>query len=160
MKRVWRETISPKWMHDTLGIFNGYWMPQMDRCWISDDGYEVMSRLLRTEWGKVEHVTISYVGDEDLSFSFNGERDIHWAVKQEIKNELFGENRVAIEVFPEEKSKIDAQDIYHLWVMPKGFKLPFGIHVKRDKQCEVINRGCPKDITRLAYGSAEIRGIK
>lgn len=71
-----------------------------------------------------------------------------------------GENRVAIEVFPEEKSKIDAQDIYHLWVMPKGFKLPFGIHVKRDKQCEVINRGCPKDITRLAYGGAEIRGIK
>lgn len=95
-----------------------------------------------------------------MSFSFNGERDIHWAVKQEIKNELFGENRVAIEVFPEEKNKIDAQDIYHLWVMPKGFKLPFGIHVKRDKQCEVINRGCPKDITRLAYGSAEIRGIK
>lgn len=26
--------------------------------------------------------------------------------------------------------------------------------------CEVINRGCPKDITRLAYGSAEIRGIE
>ena len=50
--------------------------------------------------------------------------------------------------------------IYHLWVMPKGFKLPFGIHVKRDKQCEVINRGCPKDITRLVNGSAEIRGIK
>lgn len=47
-----------------------------------------MSRLLRTEWGKVEHVTISYVDDKDLSFSFNGERDIHWAVKQEIKNEL------------------------------------------------------------------------
>ena len=82
------------------------------------------------------------------------------AVKQEIKNELFGENRVAIEVFPEEKSKIGAQDIYHLWIMPKGFKLPFGIHVKRDKQCEVINRGCPKDITRLAYGGAEIRGMK
>ena len=114
MKRVWRETISPKWMHDTLGVFHGYWLPQMDRCWISDDGYEVMSRLLRTEWGKVEHVTISYVGDAYLSFSFNEERDIHWTVKQEIKNELFGENRVAIEVFPEEKSKIDAQDIYHL----------------------------------------------
>lgn len=31
MKRVWRETISPKWMHDTLGVFNGYWLPQMDR---------------------------------------------------------------------------------------------------------------------------------
>ena len=35
-----------------------------------------------------------------------------------------------------------------------------GIHVKRDKQCDVINRGCPKDIRRLAYGSAEIRGNK
>lgn len=39
-------------------------------------------------------------------------------------------------------------------------ELPLGIHVKRDKHCEVINRGCPKDITRLAYGSAEIRGIE
>jgi len=39
---------------------------------------------------RLEHVMISYVGDEDLSFSFNGERDIHWAVKQEIKNKLFG----------------------------------------------------------------------
>lgn len=105
-------------------------------------------------------VDAKHVGDEDMSFSFNGERDIHWAVKQEIKNEHFGENRIAIEVFPEERSKIDAQDIYHLWLMPKGFKLPFGIHVKRDKQCEVINRGCPKDIARLAYGSVEIRGIK
>lgn len=85
MKRIWRDTISPKWMHDTLGIFHGYWMPQMDRCWISDDGYQVMSRLLRTEWGKVEHVTISYVDDKDLSFSFNGERDIHWQLSKKSR---------------------------------------------------------------------------
>lgn len=95
-----------------------------------------------------------------MSFGSNGERYIYWAIKQEIKNELFGENKVVIEVFPEEKSKIDAQELYHLWVMPKGFKLPFGIHMKRDQQCEVVNRGCLKDIARLVYGSAEIRGIK
>ena len=44
---------------------------------------------------------------------------------------------------------------------PQGsLTISLGVHVKRDKQCEVINRKCPKDITRLAYGGAEIRGIK
>lgn len=35
-----------------------------------------MSRLLRTEWGKVEHVTISYVGDEDIARLVYGSAEI------------------------------------------------------------------------------------
>ena len=159
MARVWKEVISPKYMHDTMGIYNGVWMPQMDRCWLSDDGYQVTSRLLITEWGKVEHAAISYVGGKDAAPTFNGENDIPWAVKQQIKNEVFGEKRLAIEVFPAEDNKIDVMDIYHLWVFPKNFKLPFGIHPKKDKQCRVVNRGCPKDISRLAKNSEEILGI-
>ena len=68
MSRKWTEIISPKYMHDTLGVYQGTWMPQMDRCWVSDDGYQVMSRLINTEWGKVEHATIKrlILRDEDI----------------------------------------------------------------------------------------------
>ena len=153
-----RETISPKYMHETLGIYQGIWMSQMDRCWMSDDGYQVTSRLLITEWGKVEHAAISYHGDKENDLSCDGSRDIPWAIKQQIKNEVFGDNRMAIEVFPCENKKVDVMDVYHLWVFPKNYAIPFGIHPTKDKQCRVVNRGVPKDISYLAKGYEEIQG--
>ena len=47
-------------------------MPQMDRCWMSDDGLQVTSRLLMTKRGKVEHAAITIPG----SFTRNSESDI------------------------------------------------------------------------------------
>ena len=41
-------------------------------------------------------------------------------------------------------------DIYHLWVFPKDFELPFGIHPTRDKQAKTVKRGVPQDPTQLA----------
>ena len=67
--------------------------------------------------------------------------DIPWAVKQEIKNELFGSRTTAIEVFPSKKNLIDVMDLYHLWILPKDFRLPFGIHPNRDPQCPTVERG-------------------
>lgn len=157
--RKWTETLSPKQANDYLGCYeNGIWMKEMDRCWWSDDGYQVTSRLLFTEWGKVEHAAITYkpngFGNNKLeSLSADGSRDIPWNVKQQIKNELWGKDRIAIEVFPQETNLIDAQDCYHLWIMPKGFKMPFGIHPIKDKQCKVINRGVPADPTYLAQNT-------
>lgn len=130
MARVWKEGIAPKYLHDNFGAYHGIWMPQMDRCWFSDDGYQVTSRILITDWGKVEHAAITYNGDEE-----------------------FGEKRLAIEVFPAETNKVDVMDVYHLWVFPKGFSMPFGIHPTKDKQCRVVNRGSPKDPTQLALNS-------
>ena len=75
--------------------------------------------------------------------------DIPWSVKQEIKNELFGSNRTAIEVFPKDKNLVDVVDVYHLWIFSKDFEMPFGIHPTKDKQPRTIQRGCPKDPTRL-----------
>ena len=98
----------------------------MDRAWISDDGqYSVMSRLLRTPFGKVEHVAITSAAGYGKC---DGSGDIPWAVKMQIKNELFGEKRAAIEVYPPQDRLVDAADTYHLWVFEKGFKMPFGIH--------------------------------
>lgn len=129
----WIETITPKQAAEELGVPYHGWMREMDRAWISEDQkYSVMSRLLRTEWGKVEHVTITAAEGVGRS---DGSGDIPWAVKMEIKNDLFGEKRVAIEVFPTQDRLVDVCDCYHLWVFEKGFQLPFGIH-PRDKKWE------------------------
>ena len=130
--RTWYKMPSPKLAHEKFGVYNGEWFPQMDRCWESSDGYSVTSRQIRTEWGTVEHVAIQRMGAGD---------DVPWATKQEIKDELFGRDRTAIEVFPSKKNLIDVCDIYHLWILPKDFKIPFGIHPLRDPMGTPVERG-------------------
>lgn len=102
-------------------------------------GSSVCSRLIDTEWGQIEHVTISRVGEE-FYLSMDGGADIPWKIKQEIKNELFGEKRLAIEVFPKTRNLVDTCDVYHLWVFAKDFELPFGISPK-DSQGSYHSRG-------------------
>ena len=130
--RSWYKLIPPKMLQKHFGIYQGEWLPQMDKYWESSDGYSVMSRKIRSEWGVVEHVTIQRLG------CFG---DVPWAVKQEIKNELFGERATAIEVFPDERNLVDVCDVYHLWILPDGFKIPFGIHPTRDPKCRPVQRG-------------------
>ena len=131
---TWIKGVPPKMLHDQFGIYNGQWMPEMDRCWIrKEDGVCVSSRLIRTKVGKVEHVTIT------KSLSADGSGDMGWAEKQQIKNELFGENRDAVEVFPKEKNLVDICDVYHLWVFDKNYEMPFGIHPRQ--YVKAVNRG-------------------
>lgn len=151
----WTETITPKQAAEELGVPYHGWMREMDRAWISEDQkYSVMSRLLRTEWGKVEHVTITAAEGVGRS---DGSGDIPWAVKMEIKNDLFGEKRVAVEVFPTQDRLVDVCDCYHLWVFEKGFRLPFGIH-PRDKKTITVNRGSTR--VRAIDGAGREHGIK
>lgn len=155
--RKWVETLSPKQANDLMGCYNhGIWMKDMDRCWMSDDGIQVTSRIIHTEWGKVEHVAITTSTVKNGNLTCNGENDIPWRIKQEIKNELFGKDRIAIEVFPKESNLIDANDTYHLWIMPKGFKIPFGIHPTKDVQCKVLNRGVPANAMYLAENTRKM----
>ena len=152
MERIWKETLAPAYLHSIFGIYQGIWMPQMDRCWISNDGLQVTSRLLMTKWGKVEHAAITIPG----TLTWTGENEISWSLKMAIKNELFGENRLAIEVFPKSKNLVDIMDVYHLWVFPKEFNLPFGIHPTHDEQGKWIKRGCPKNPSSLVENTKEI----
>lgn len=142
----WIKAIPPKLINDNLGVYsNSIWFKEMDRCWIrEEDGIMVSSRLIRVpeEFGsKVEHVTITrshrYTGK---LFTCNGEGDLSWQEKQTIKNELFGESRLAIEIFPKTSKLIDTADVYHLWVFDKKFDMPFGIHPK--EYSKSVNRGC------------------
>ena len=50
-------------------------------------------------------------------------------------------------------------DVYHLWVFPKEFDMPFGIHPTRDEQCRWIKRGCPKDISRLVENGKGLKSL-
>lgn len=119
-------------------------MPQLDRCWESDDGYSVMSRKIKTDWGPIEHITIQKMG----TMGVGGTCEVPWSVKQEIKDELFGYKYTAIEVFPAKKNLVDVCDVYHLWLLPDNFKLPFGIHPHRDPQCNPIERGYDFDLEK------------
>lgn len=138
----WTKAIPPKMLHDHFGVYQGNWMPEMERCWIDfDRGYQVCSRMIKTEFGNVEHATITRLNESGSEFTINtgGSAPIGWNEKMMIKNELFGKNRFAIEVYPKEKNLVDVTDTYHLWVFDKKKEMPFGIHPK--EHVPAINRG-------------------
>lgn len=150
MMRIWHKCLPPKMIQREFDLYCGIWNPQLDRCWESEDGFSVMSRKIRTDWGTVEHVSIHRMSGNT--------QDITWADKQAIKNELFGDRLTAIEVFPDKKSLVDVTDVYHLWILPKDFKLPFGIHPTRDPQCTPVERGYDYDLEEVkAWVDSDIR---
>ena len=69
-----------------------------------------------TSWGSVVHLWIR---------RHDNKMPRTWSDLQRIKNELVGEDRVAVEVFPEEEYLHDSANMAHLWVLPEGFILPF-----------------------------------
>lgn len=132
----WVKAIPPKALKDRFGMYQqDSWHSEMDRCWIdNDENICVCSRLIRTKFGNVEHVTITHG-----QLTSDGSGEISWAKKMQIKNELFGENRFAIEVYPKQKNLVDVSDVYHLWVFDKKLEMPFGIAPK--EYTRAINRG-------------------
>lgn len=74
-----------------------------------------------TKWGPVNHLLIR---------PHNALPIRSWYTFQEIKDHCVGPNRVAVEVFPR-RADLHDEDfaIYHLWVLPEGFDLPFGLHL-------------------------------
>lgn len=113
MPKGWIGKPSPKSMKRGNG-----WFGQLDRCFVdTNQQYCVMIRTIDTEWGKVEHACIRNAASEDIP----------WAEKQRIKNEIFGENRIAIEIFPTIDDLVDEANMYHLWVLPDGMRLPINL---------------------------------
>ena len=60
-----------------------------------------------------------------LSIKRIDRRPIHdWRDLQEIKNEVAGEETVAIEIYPAAQDLVYEENIRHLWVVPPDFPLP------------------------------------
>jgi hypothetical protein len=85
---------------------------------IIDDYYVTIDRR-QTAWGEVAHLEISRVDNQPVH---------RWHDLQRIKNQVCGAGAVAIEIYPAAGRLVDAQHAYHLWVLPEGFQIPFGIH--------------------------------
>lgn len=108
----WVEHPSPKQLGQGTG-----WFGELNRVYRQGNDYVVMVRNVETAWGIVQHACIR-----------NAESiDIPWAEKQRIKNEIFGRESQAIEVFPKESQLVDEVNMYHIWVIPDEMKLPFGL---------------------------------
>lgn len=66
----------------------------------------------------------------------------NWRHLQQIKNEIAGEDRWAVEVFPPEDHLTDTSNQYHLWVLPAGTDPGFGFrgrNVSTDEDVEAFN---------------------
>lgn len=109
----WVQHASPKQKNKTGG-----WFGELDRVYRDEKSqYVVMIRDVETEWGLVQHACMRNASSTDIP----------WAEKQRIKNEIFGQDCAAIEVFPKTADLVDEANMYHIWVLPKGMSLPFGL---------------------------------
>lgn len=62
-----------------------------------------------------------------LSIKRTNKEAIHdWRELQKIKNEICGEDREGVELYPSEKRLVDTSNQFHIFVMPKGVVFPFG----------------------------------
>lgn len=106
--------------------------------WQSDlyEVYEYVVPASGTPGGKVTWLSIKR-RDKDAI------RD--WRHFQQIKNEICGPEREAVEVFPAESRLHDTANQYHLWVLDEGVQFPFGF-----KNRAVAN--APPEDDRLVSG--------
>jgi len=106
----WTEHPSPKQLKQGDGWFGGF-----TRTYRQGNEYVVLIRPVDTPFGEAQHACMRNAAGIDIP----------WAEKQRIKNELFGPERTAIEVFPAESELVDAANMYHIWLLPEGCDLPF-----------------------------------
>ena len=113
MRRKWIGKPSPKSMR-----FGHGWVSEMNKVYVDENQeYCVMYRSINTtEFGEEYHACIRNAQ----------ETDIPWSEKQKIKNEIFGDEYIALEVFPRESELVDEANMYHLWVF-KNTKLSFSL---------------------------------
>lgn len=78
--------------------------------------YVVIRKYLQGTHEGAIHLSIRHIDRKAI-------RD--WRHFQRIKNELAGENREGLEIFPPEEYLVDTANQYHLFVMPLGQTTPF-----------------------------------
>jgi hypothetical protein len=87
------------------------WNNNIYAVWVSD---------VQTEWGLVDHLWIRRHDSQPVR---------SWPDVQRIKREVLwsGRERVGVEVYPPDAEIVDQANMYHLWVLPLGFRLPFSL---------------------------------
>jgi hypothetical protein len=74
-----------------------------ERCWVTDDG---LFEILLNKVGELQHLKIHRIDDSKIDDFY---------IFQEIKNLVFGEDIVAVQVFLKQCDLKDGSNTYHLW---------------------------------------------
>ena len=79
--------------------------------------YEDSDKYEARELGKIDHLSIKRID----------KLPIHdWRDLQQIKNDICGSDREAVELYPSEDRVVDYANQFHLWVFPAGYSIPIG----------------------------------
>ena len=109
--------------------------------WYSDCGrYKVVSQEIKVGDGLCHNEM--FEGTTWLSIRIdNGESHlIDWRDFQAIKNDLCGEHRQGVEIYPQEDVLHDTANVFHLWVFPEGIRLPIGYGMRDVDYTESIEQ--------------------
>ena len=98
---------------------------RLSEIWVNDI-YQVNILRGKNCDGYIHHPQLKGKCDYISIKTHNKEAVRDWRHFQQIKNELVGEHREAIEIFPSEARLVDTANQYHLWVLPEGFSPAFG----------------------------------
>ena len=80
--------------------------PSIKQAFVGRTASVQVSFLEHPHFGKIKHLWVRRHDKQPMG----------WAELQRIKNELFGPEFLAIEVYPRQSKLIDAANMYHLWL--------------------------------------------
>ncbi len=78
----------------------------------------------------------------------------NWDYLQKVKDEIFGESALAVEVYPKSDKVVNRMNMRHLWILPDGFELPFGLGLD---MMRVMAKGVDGDFRKLLKSHKENR---
>lgn len=85
--------------------------------------YSVQIRpVVVDDWGEIAHLQIARHDGSEID---------GWDDLNRIRRELYP-GHTAIEVYPTDDKLVDQAAARHLWVLPAGVELPFGLHLWKE----------------------------
>jgi hypothetical protein len=110
----------------------GIWKDQSEWLFLHEGNWRTPGRFIKA-W--TNHVFVVQLSMEDTSIGQvahlwvrrNDGLPVLWHELQRIKNELVGPERVGVEVFPAQSQLVDVAPMYHIWIYPEGYQLPFSL---------------------------------
>lgn len=121
-RKMVRAPMIPFEMQDTEAVAAPRGVLKANEHWLRyvyvNNRYSVQLSIVLAPIGEVLHLWVTR-HDHEMPRS--------WSDRQEIKNQIAGPERVAVEVFPPKSQLVDQAPMAHLWVYPEGFALPFSL---------------------------------
>lgn len=84
----------------------------------------VLMRDIYTRW----HPLAKPIHGVHAAYRTASETELTWLERQSLKTHIFGPEAVAMEIMPRDDRVVDCAPMFHMWVFPEGFLMPFGIH--------------------------------